>query len=276
MAVKNEPLVSIVSPCYNSAEYIGRMLGSILAQTHSNIEMICVDDGSTDNTVSAINSYRSQFDGKGMRLTLLKQPHSGQAAAVNLGLKAVNGEYLSWIDSDDFLTANSIEKKLIALNNNSDCAVVTSDFYVVNEEDIGRIIRRQGECFGKLNYQPFQFYLALGGMSIIESNCHLIRTSDFESVHTNREIHTCVEGQNFQIMLPLYYRFKRCYVNEPLAYYVIRDGSHYHKNRNDDEWRERNIILAEMLIDVLSKIGLTKFEIERCVRISIFVRDERS
>jgi len=270
MAMINKPLVSIVSPCYNSEKWIGRMLDSILVQTYKNIEMICIDDGSTDNTETVITSYIELFSQKGMRLIYTKQLHYGQTAAVNTGLKLANGEYLSWIDSDDFLTVNSIEKKMKALIQNSDFGIVTSNFNIVEEKSIDKIISVGGSRLGNLNYQPYQFYLALSEMSIIESNCHIIKTTDFDTVFPNRQIVDCIEGQNFQLVLPLYYRFKRLYIDEPLAYYVIRANSHYHRKRSEEELYNRKLGLTKMLSKVLYNIGLTQAEANRCIKISTF------
>jgi len=263
MVVANKPLVSIISPCYNGEKWVGRMLDSILAQTYKNIEMICIDDGSTDNTETVINSYTEMFSQKGMMLIYAKQHHNGQAAAVNAGLKLVNGEYLSWIDSDDFLTVNSVEKKIKVLRQNSEFGIVTSNFNIVEEKSIDKIVSIGGNRLGNLNYQPFQFYLALSEMSIIESNC-------FDAVFPNRQIVDCIEGQNFQLMLPLYYRFKRLYIDEPLAYYVIRANSHYHRERSAEELYNRKLRLTKMLNKVLCNLGLTEFEVNRCLKMSTF------
>ena len=104
-------LISIISPCYNGENYVGRMLESILHQSYKNIELFCVDDGSSDGTSEVILDYRSRFEQAGKKLCYLRQEHQGQAAALDYGLKQISGEYLSWIDCDDFLTPDSVEKK---------------------------------------------------------------------------------------------------------------------------------------------------------------------
>jgi glycosyltransferase involved in cell wall biosynthesis len=269
--IANNSIVSIISPCYNSEEYVGRMLDSILSQTYKKIEMICVDDGSSDKTKDVINAYKSDFESSGMSLIYLRQEHRGQSFAVNAGLKVVTGEFLSWVDSDDFLYPNSVEKKISVLVNIPNIGIVTADFNIVDENNVHNVIGRGATRLGLLNYQPNQFYLALAGMSIIESGCHLVRTSHFESIFLDRQIADCIEGQNFQLMLPLYYKLKRAYINEPLSCYVIRGNSHYHRLRTESALDTRNKRLTEMLISVLVDLEMQDGEIRKCLGLSCFL-----
>jgi len=246
------------------------MLNSILAQTYKNIEVICVNDGSTDNTEDVIKSYSEEFNKNGMTLIYAKQPNGGLVSALNTGLKLVNGDYLSYLDSDDFLTDNSIEKKLTVLLQNPEFGIVMSNVNVVNEEDINKVIRTEGENFGNLNYQPNQFYLALTGMSIIAAGSYMIRMANFETAQGGKKIVPCTVGQNYQTLLPIYYRFKRLYIDEPLMYYVIRSDSDYHRERTEEEWSARSRELLRMLDEVLNTLGLPEWEKRKCKRLSCF------
>ncbi len=261
------PLVSIVSPVYNAQEYVGRMLSSVLAQSHDNIEMICVDDGSTDDTEGVIKGFADIFEAQNRRLIYAKIPHAGQTAAVNAGLKRANGAYLSWVDSDDYLVPQAIAAKLCVLMDNAEADVVTSNFYVVHEQNLGQVLRRQGDMFGNLNYQSRQFFLALARQSLIESNCHLVRMDCFDRVFPKRELVPCLEGQNYQLMLPLYYRLRRYYIDTPLAYYVIRDNSHYHQKRTAEQLTARYNALTRMLRQVLDELGIPGPEVGRLLRV---------
>lgn len=101
----NYPLVSIVIPCYNREEYISDAIDSCLIQTYKNIEIIVVDDGSTDNSIEVLQRY-------GEKIHLLTQPNKGVSAARNKGLSHVSGEYVVMLDSDDWLSADLIEKHI--------------------------------------------------------------------------------------------------------------------------------------------------------------------
>ena len=105
-SVKNrEPLVSVIVPTYNVDEYIKQCVDSLLDQTYKNIEVICIDDGSTDNTVPILKFMQEKDE----RLILIQQEHAGVSAARNKGLDAARGKYISFVDSDDFMQWNSYE-----------------------------------------------------------------------------------------------------------------------------------------------------------------------
>lgn len=254
MGVKGR--VSMISPCYNGERYVGRMLESILKQSYKNLELVCVDDGSTDGTADIITNYIPRFEAFGKKLLYIRQENEGQAAAVNRGLKHISGEYLSWIDCDDFLTQDSVEKKVKALQDNPDCRIVTSNLYVVNEGDTETVLEKKGELYGALNYQPRQFFLTLTGMSLMECHCHMLRMDAFRKINPTLEISRCRAGQNYQILLPMYYFYNRYYIEEPLAYYVIRQDSHYHSRRTCKEEIMRLDSLLDMLEETLLSIGI--------------------
>jgi glycosyltransferase involved in cell wall biosynthesis len=265
-----KPIVSIISPCYNGEKYVGRMLESILKQTYKNIELICVDDGSKDNTAKIINSYSLKFDKEAMKLKYVYQENKGQASAVNNGLKQVNGDYLCWIDCDDFLTEDSVKAKLDVLERNPNYGICTSDLYLVNETDINKILSLNSRVFGHLNFQSNQFMLTVVGLSSIECHAHMIRMKDFDYINPNREIDCCRAGQNFQMLLPMYYHFSRIYVEKPLGYYVIRQNSHYHRKRDKEQEIKRLKNLNRMLRAILEKLNITQSEIDKLMRMSQF------
>ena len=96
--------VSIVVPVYNVEEYLQYSVGSLRQQTYSNIEIILVDDGSTDNSVEIINSIDDS------RIELYEEKENKQICAVtNIGMKKVRGEYFARIDSDDLWEKNKLE-----------------------------------------------------------------------------------------------------------------------------------------------------------------------
>jgi glycosyltransferase involved in cell wall biosynthesis len=267
------PLVSIISPCYNGEEYVGRMLDSILAQTHTNIEMICVDDGSTDNTAEIILSYSQKFSEKNMTLKLMCQDNQGQASAVNNALKVVNGDYLCWIDCDDFLTPDSVKIRLEALIQNPEYGICSSDFNIVDESDTEKIIKRGGNDFGHLNHQRNQFLLSIVGLSSPIPISHLIRMSFLDKINPKREIHCCRQGQNYQLLLPMYYNYPRLYVDKPLGYYVYRKKSHYHRIRSSEDEKNRASQLINMLTETLKSLNLSQYEIKRLSKLSYFSSD---
>ncbi|MFU8866411.1 glycosyltransferase family 2 protein [Natronococcus sp.] len=109
------PAVSIVIPTYNRASVVGRAIDSALAQTHGDLEVIVVDDGSTDGTGAVLDSYDDD------RLIVLETGTNGGAnAARNRGIERASGEFVSFLDSDDELAPTHVERVLETFRNGSD------------------------------------------------------------------------------------------------------------------------------------------------------------
>ncbi len=109
------PLVSILIPCYNARHYIGETLESVLRQSWPNLEIIVVDDGSTDGSVKTVNGFRE----RGVRL--IEQINAGAAAARNTAYRASNGQFVQFLDADDLLNPQKIERQLGRMLNNAGC-----------------------------------------------------------------------------------------------------------------------------------------------------------
>lgn len=99
------PKISIIIPAYNEEKNIARCLNSVLAQTFESFEVICVDDGSTDGTVEIIKSFAEKDD----RIILLKNPDKGVSSARNFGIENARGNYIGFVDSDDFIQPQMYE-----------------------------------------------------------------------------------------------------------------------------------------------------------------------
>ena len=116
----NEEKVSIVVPVYNVALYLVECIESIINQTYKNIEVILVNDGSTDNSKEICENYAKKDD----RIIFITKQNNGAASARNYGLNIVTGKYIGFVDSDDILELNYIERLVTTLkNNNVDIAV---------------------------------------------------------------------------------------------------------------------------------------------------------
>ena len=152
----NKGLVSIIVPCYNVEKVIGKCIKSILNQTYRKLEVIFVNDGSTDNTEKIILSYKKEFEKKNVIFKYIYQQNKGLGGAINTGLKHFTGEYLVWPDADDTLALTSIEKKVVFLENKPEYGSVTSDAYIYNEDDLLNPIRKITDIF-KYNNEEEQF-----------------------------------------------------------------------------------------------------------------------
>lgn len=116
----------MILPCYNSEKYLSQCLDSILGQTLKEIEVICVDDGSTDATLQLLRGYAAADS----RVRVLTQPNGGAGAARNNGLRQARGEYLSFLDADDFFEPNMLEEAVRSAEQyHADYVVFDSDRY---------------------------------------------------------------------------------------------------------------------------------------------------
>jgi len=121
------PFVSIIMPAYNSADYIGQAIESILAQDYQNFELIITDDGSTDNTKEVIQQYK---DG---RIRYLYQDNNGVSSARNLAIKKAKGHYIIPLDADDMMTPDFVTSHLVEFEKHSDVDLVYSDVLLIDE-----------------------------------------------------------------------------------------------------------------------------------------------
>ena len=101
-----EPKISVIVPVYNVEKYLPKCLDSILCQTFSNIEIICVNDGSTDNSRRILEEYKN----KDSRIIIVDKKNGGLSSARNAGMKVAKGEFFSFIDSDDWIDSAMLEK----------------------------------------------------------------------------------------------------------------------------------------------------------------------
>lgn len=100
-----KPLVSVIVPCYNVGQYLERCLESIKRQTYNNIEVIVINDGSLDNTLEVANAFAKNDD----RFKVFTQENQGISAARQHGLEFSHGEYITFVDSDDYVADDYVE-----------------------------------------------------------------------------------------------------------------------------------------------------------------------
>lgn len=128
-----QPLVSVIVPVYNVEKYLARCLDSIVNQTYQNIEIILVNDGSTD----ASGEICQQYAKNDSRICLFTQENQGLSAARNTGLDHMNGEYVTFVDSDDYISLSFVEILLKALLELK-ALIAICRFDIIDEEKAGR------------------------------------------------------------------------------------------------------------------------------------------
>lgn len=221
-------LVNILTPAYNAASYIHRLLDSILMQTYPLIEMFVIDDGSTDSTADIVKKYIPKFEERGYILNYRYQKNQGVSSTINNGLKLLNGEYFVWPDIDDWYASPlSIQKLVDALKTTGDDVGVSRCAYNrIHERDM-RVFRVDyPKSKNGIDYL-FDVAVKRGDNFWLEPGGWMIKLKFIDDIIPDREIYTSeLTGQNAQILWPYLY-YKKCVsIEEPLFNYLVRKNSH--------------------------------------------------
>jgi glycosyltransferase involved in cell wall biosynthesis len=155
------PKISVVTPTFNCGQYLRQCIESVLAQEYENFEHIIVDGASKDETVEILKSYP--------HLKWISEPDSGEAEALNKGLKLATGEIINWLNADDYYNGNDVFRTIIEqFQKQSDCDVLVGKALIINEDDnvLGLRTPKQPLNLASLMrwfkdihlYQPAMFY----------------------------------------------------------------------------------------------------------------------
>lgn len=245
-------LVSIVTPCYNGENYLDRFFQSVLAQSYPDIELVFINDGSTDHTEEKVLSYKNQFGARNIQIIYQKQENSGQAAALNKGLKLFTGDYLACLDSDDEIFPDFIEKKVEYLESHSECVYCYGKAIAVYEGDPDTIISTAGK---RTSFGDHSFFEDILYVHNVFFSGYLIKTSAFDKAIQNREIFTGRGGQNAQILLPMaWYYGEPGYVDDSVYKYYMRDSSHSHSQNSGEKIIKQLEKYETILIETIKRI----------------------
>ena len=144
-------LVSIIIPTYNRAQLVDRAIRSALAQTYRPVEIIVVDDGSTDDTARVLRAF-------GNKIQVIRQPNQGRSIARNHGLETATGDYVAFLDSDDVWAADAMAAEVEVLNANPQAGICYSWWQVVAQDN--RLLRvnqsrAEGDVFETIYWRNF-------------------------------------------------------------------------------------------------------------------------
>lgn len=217
-------VVSMVIPFFNTAKYIEECIDSILNQTYKELQVIFVNDGSTDNSEAILLSKKQEFIEQGIEFNYLKQQHKGLNAAINAGFKEIKGEYTMWFDSDDILVSNNVEKKLKVLNENTDydCVMAALESF---EDETGKVLNIVSGAFDGLgsDWENFLF-----GYKPSSAGLNLVKSEALFECLTDGGIDPNGTEQNFEIMLRIAEYKKIKWIDDVLYRYRVRKNSDSH------------------------------------------------
>jgi alpha-1,3-rhamnosyltransferase len=216
MDIKDQPLVSIIVPCYNHEKFITKCIESVINQTYKEWELIVIDDGSTDNSRDLLIKLKAKFN-----FALIIQKNIGLPATLNKGIKEFsNGKYITFCASDDYWCHNKLELQVEYMENNPDIPMCFGKSYIIDEKgDINEKLTKDtnhklhgGEIFKDIilvNFHPPVNYL--------------FKKDIFNQVGYYKE-GIWTEDFNMNLRISRYYRIG--FIDEFLFYYrLINSGS---------------------------------------------------
>ncbi|MDO4378758.1 MAG: glycosyltransferase family 2 protein [Erysipelotrichia bacterium] len=196
-----EELISVIVPVYNSEAYLEECIDSLINQVYSNIEIILVNDGSTDNSEDICIKYKNRDS----RIKYFKQQNAGAAAARNVGINYATGKYIGFVDSDDYVDNDMYKTLYMALiENRAQAAQIlsrrfTNDGIVVNQSLIDETNGKPNEIYN--SDDAVKRYL-IGNHSLCT---HLYEAGLFENIKLPENM----SGEDLAIIIPLYSRIEK-------------------------------------------------------------------
>lgn len=216
-----EPLVSVIIPCYNAEKFVDKGLRSIYEQDYSCVEIIVINDGSTDKSEEIILNWKERFKEKGFTLKYRYQENKGQAYATEVALGLVDGKYITLLDADDYFLPGSIRKRAMFLELHPDYAAVRSNGWMERGQSRELFITKEKEKNIKDLFTALIF-----GETNNWAGTYMLRADILFETYPERKIYTSRYGQNIQLLLPVAYKRRFGYIDEPLMVYVLHENSH--------------------------------------------------
>jgi glycosyltransferase involved in cell wall biosynthesis len=210
------PRVSVIVPAYNAAVYLPYAIDSVLSQTYPDWEIVIVDDGSTDNTRSVVDSYRARLR---ERLQYIYQPNRGLSAARNVGIKASRGEFIAMLDADDVWLPHRLARGIAVLDADPKTGLVHA-----------RVVRIDvhGSITGQLKVVPEDLSGRIA-RKIYTRRAHLVcptvmfRKSCLQAAGWFDETMQATEDRDLWFRIALHYSV--AYIDEVLAHYRLSPSS---------------------------------------------------
>jgi glycosyltransferase involved in cell wall biosynthesis len=254
------PKVTVVVPVYNGERFLRGSLDSVCAQTFQNFELLCVDDGSTDNSQAVLEQY-------GERIRVVRQNNSGQSAARNVGVTLANGQYIAFLDQDDLWYPSKLMNQVAALDADPGVVLVHCDFDRIDEG--GRILQPKAGISERSTALASPMGQLIGEALIFPS-AMMIRKTAYERI--DGFYHELQGFEDFDLIARLKEQGRFVMLNDTgMAYrvhgqgftragglHIIRSREKFLRRMQElyRDHRSRQAILRRMLADCYSDWGL--------------------
>ena len=221
MISQNNPLVSIVVPVYNTSKYLQDCINSLLSQTYENIEILIVNDGSTDNSLEKINFYKQN-----KKIKIFSKKNGGLSSARNFGISKSSGKYICFVDSDDYVSNFYVERLLSCFENN-DIDACVCNFLFVSGNNIKKNISIDKKIGNNLDFWEIYYNISSIYSTVTWNKMFLRRT--LEDVLF---IEGALHEDEFFINTYLTRKRKIVFINDYLYFYRYNPNSIMHSKSN--------------------------------------------
>lgn len=218
------PLVSVIVPAYNHEKYINDCLQSIVNQTYNNIELIIINDGSTDNTENVIKTFMAE--NTEFNIKFISKNNEGICKTLNKGLKMASGKYISFLASDDKWEPKKTEIQVAFMEKNNNIGLVFSDAWFIRFQDKTDLrwsdYKKNLNGYFKNCIQNTEMYTLLLTKPLIPALTVMVRSQIFEDVGMFDEK---LIFEDDDMWLRIARKYPLAYINEPLALYRIHSSN---------------------------------------------------
>lgn len=228
----SQPLVSMITYCYNGERFIDQYFEALLAQTYQNIELIFFNNGSEDATGRIAESYKNRLEARGIQVVLIHfKENQCTCELKQKAFELMHGEYFFGCDSDDIIYPAYIEEMAGYLHTHPEKGIVFCQLRAVLEET--------GQAIALMKVEPKEGVrwafedLLYARNSLFTAISYMISRVQYERVNPTMRIHISYYGENYQIQLPLLYHDLQGYIHHPLGDYKVRGDSYSEKMRKD-------------------------------------------
>ena len=255
--------VSFILPIYQAEPYLSEMLDSVLAQTWPNIQLLAVNDGSSDRSEDIFLRYEPGLKEKLSEVLYLRHEQNlGASAAVNTALPFCDGEYLFWADADDVLMPDNIRKKAEYLDRFPSLAMVRNNGLQFRQGS-----RRYSEIAKPEDKQVKSvFEELLFSATFCYAGCYMLRSEFLFSCYPDRKIPVSRQGQKLQLLLPPASLSDCGYIDDLLYLYRIHPDSHSRSFSRFPDMLARQAGFEQLQLEILPHCRCDRERLEEKIR----------
>lgn len=219
------PLVSMITYCYNGERFVSKYFDAILAQNYDNIELIFFNNGSEDNTGNIAEEYKLKLEARGITVNIIHYKENQSTCQLKQdAFHMMKGEYFFGCDSDDLIDPDYISTMVSYLQNNPEKGIVYCQLRVIEEEtgiqqSIMKMVPRYGD--------KEAFIDILSGTNInFTAISYMMSKKHYARINPEMNIYISIYGENYQIQIPFLYHNLQGYIEKTLGQYTVRRDSY--------------------------------------------------